>query len=73
MDTLVLKIESEKKEFFLSLLKELSFVQLEESYTEEQELHHIKAIEESEEDIVNHRVISHEDIQQEMYLHFKFK
>jgi len=37
MDTLMLKIPSDKKDFFLALINELSFVQVEESYTQEEQ------------------------------------
>lgn len=61
MDTLMIKIQPDKKDFFLALLKEFSFVVVEESFTTEEEKYYIEAIEESEEDIKQGRGIAHED------------
>ncbi len=65
MDTLMLKIPSDKKDFFMALVKELSFVQVDDFYTEEEEKAYVSSILESEEDIENGRVISHENLKKE--------
>ena len=67
MDTLMLKIPSEKKDFFLALIDELPFVQLEESYTQEEEQAYVSAILESEQDIEAGRVTTHEKFKKEIH------
>ena len=67
MDTLMIKIQPEKKDFFLALLKEFSFVVVEESFTTEEEKYYIEAVDESEEDIKSGRVIAHEDLKKEIH------
>lgn len=68
MDTLLIKIPSDKREFFLALLQELTFVQVEERFTEEEERAYLAAVLESEEDIENGRFISQEELQKEVQL-----
>lgn len=67
MDTLMLKIPSDKKDFFLALINELSFVQVEESYTQEEQQAYVSAIIESEQDIEAGRVTSHENLKKEIH------
>lgn len=64
----MIKIPSDKKEFFLALLGELSFVQVEESFTDEQEQLYLAAVLESEEDIEGGRFISQEELQNEIQM-----
>jgi predicted transcriptional regulator len=64
----MIKIPSDKKEFFLALLGELSFVHVEESFTDEQEQLYLAAVLESEEDIEGGRLISQEELQKEIRL-----
>ena len=66
MDTLMIKIQPNKKDFFLALLKEFAFVEVAETFTEEQEQYYIQAVEESEKDIEQGNVIAHEDIKKEI-------
>ena len=67
MDTLMLKIPSEKKDFFLALINELPFVQLEESYTDKEQQAYVNAILESEKDIEAGRVTTHENLKKEIH------
>jgi len=66
MDTLMLKIPSDKKDFFF-LINELPFVQLEDSYTQEEQQAYVDAILESEQDIEAGRVTSHENLKKEIH------
>jgi predicted transcriptional regulator len=66
MDTLLIKIPTDKREFFLSLLRELAFVQVEETFTEEQEQVYLAAVLESEADIAEGRLITQEDLEKEV-------
>ncbi|MFN0200691.1 MAG: hypothetical protein ACKVTZ_04190 [Bacteroidia bacterium] len=62
METIVLHIPTDKKDFFLSLLKELSFVKVEEPQKA-----YIAAILESEKDIAEGKTISQEDLKVEIH------
>lgn len=62
METIVLHIPTEKKDFFLSLLKELSFVKVEEPQKA-----YLAAIIESENDISEGKTIAQEDVKVEIH------
>lgn len=66
MDTLMIKIQPDKKDFFLALLKELAFVEVAETFTEEEQKY-IKAVQESEDDIQKGDIIPHEALKKEIH------
>ena len=68
METYLIQIPPDKKDFFLNLMKELDFVQISENetgtYLTNEE--YIRAIVESEKDIENGDVISHDELKNEV-------
>ncbi len=66
METLIVKIQTDKKDFFLALLQELSFVEVLESFDQELETAYIEAIEESEKDIETGQTITHQALKEEV-------
>jgi len=66
METLGVKIEADKKDFFLALLQELSFVEVIDSSEQELETAYIEAVKESEKDIETGQTITHEALKEEV-------
>ncbi len=66
MDTLLIYAEPEKKDFLLQLLKEFSFVKIIENYYISDEDFYVNALQESEKDIENGKIISHKQIKNEI-------
>jgi len=73
METYYIQIPTDKRKFFLDLMKELNFVKISESsdISKLSEEEYIKAILESEADIKNGKVISHKDLKKEVQTWFK--
>ncbi len=70
MEILTIGVESEKKDLLFAILKEFSFVKIFDNQveTENTELveYYTKAILESEQDITEGRIISHQQLKEEM-------
>lgn len=62
METIILHIPTDKKAFFLNLLRELSFVKLEDNQKS-----YVDAIIESEKDIEEGNTISQDDLKLEIH------
>jgi len=73
METFYIQIPSGKRDFFLNLMKELSFVKISESEQEilTSDLDYINAILESEEDIEQGQIITHTELKKEVQLWLK--
>lgn len=63
MDILLLKVQPEKKDFLMTLLEELSFVTVEDNYSEEEEKLYTEAILESEENIEKGEVLTQSELE----------
>jgi len=66
MENYIISIPASKKSFFASLMKELEFVEIKNSYSEKDEHDYIEAIKKSEDDILNGRIIKHSDLKKEI-------
>jgi len=66
MGNYIISIPDSKKHFFLSLIKELKFIKIKSEYTEEEEIEYIDALELSEKDISEGKIISNSDLKNEV-------
>lgn len=68
METYYIQIPTNKKDFFLSLMKELDFVKISDNFQdfEHNTEEYIRAILDSEEDIEQGNVISHSELKKEV-------
>ncbi|MCD6556570.1 MAG: hypothetical protein DRI94_05275 [Bacteroidetes bacterium] len=66
MGNYIISIPDSKKHFFLSLIKELKFIKIKSEYTEKEEIEYIDALELSEKDISEGKIISNSDLKNEV-------
>ncbi len=66
MGNYIISIPDSKKHFFLSLIKELKFIKIKSEYTEKEEIEFIDALELSEKDISEGKIISNSDLKNEV-------
>lgn len=66
MENFLISIPDSKKNFFISLIKELKFVKVKYNYTQEEEQNYVDAINKSEEDIIKGKIINHSDLKKEI-------
>jgi len=66
MGNYIISIPDSKKHFFLSLIEELKFIKIKSEYTEKEEIEYIDALELSEKDISEGKIISNSDLKNEV-------
>jgi len=66
MDTVILKIDSNKKDFFLNLMHEFSFIKDVETVSESESEQYRLAVEQSEQDFKDGNFKTHNDLKAEI-------